>query len=1204
MIIGDLMVRMAADMADLKSGFERAQAQAQTFSEGVGRAVDVARNALVALGVTASVSHFASLIQQSIDAADRLNDFAQRTGLTVETLGGLEYAAKQSGTDLETLAKGTQKLSQLMAEAAGGNEKAASVFDALGVSIKGADGHLASMDETVYAMADRFASFKDGPEKSALAVEAFGKSGAALIPLLNQGGASLRELVEEYRKYGGVTTETAKRSDAFNDTMEKVKLVNGAFTRELTAALLPTLQKFADLFLELKGKGSDFGGVIDVIVAGIKLLGIGAIGVVAAFQAVGQALGALAAAGVQLAQGNFNEAWTILKEGGSDAADTVSTAMQRAKDVWNASGADMVASASRNGPAMTAPIAKVSDELKKQKDELDKLEKKWREAAEAQEGGWSPETLRKVEELNRLLETGRFNQDEYNKALDDTLAKDPIIRKEQEEINKLWKETNDIVNKVTEAWAKDLKALDDQIQKQEAANATFGLGKTALIDLTIAQLEHKIAIERSGDAYSPYAEQLEEVRQRMIRLRDATAMGEALQQQKKDLDAAAQAWNKMLDTVGQAFAGFIDDWIDNGFSAAAKNAWENFKKWALEALAQIAAKQIIVSITGAVTAGGAGATPLIPGLPGAGGGGSIFDSLLGAGSKLIGGFGDLAFAAADFAQLLGQGVGVVEAFSMATRAAGLTLGSIVPVVGAVVAAGTLIYNWVKSKEGGPKEGGFATTGETPGIGGVDSTGRWFTPGGSDAKMLEAVQSLDATFNSILSALGGSGSAVFAQGFSTDPAGTAPSNVHTGVWVGGTQVFDNPNGNVGRSPEELQAELQEQSMRAILAALQASELPAVIHDYLASIDVSTATVAQIQEALGHAAELYEPVKALTEQVKALPAEMTEGLVAAIGVSPEIDAQIGEWAAAVAAWQVENEKFNAAAAAFWEASGKVQDALDRDPKGEAMSAYADAHRSVYEKVALARSALSDLTAGYDGSTEMTNQLATATNAYRDAQVAALTQVYALRDALLGPDGLFAQTEHTLDWALMSKTDQTNWLINEAKATVDLLKTTTDPAKLQELSQLINKDLVQAFNMMSPDEQKAQHDYLKGILDNAKTITDTQLTASEKLITDAGVGAGGVIDTAQDALDTAGQKWTDAAGHMEDALADLRQAAIDLKQAAQDSKDAAAAQKQAAADAVTAASNNVTAANTQLQAAATPVTVEPINVVVTVEPALTGP
>ena len=38
-----------------------------------------------------------------------------------------------------------------------------------------------------------------------------------------------------------------------------------------------TLQALADIFVEVKGKGSDFGGAINVIVAGIKLLADAAI---------------------------------------------------------------------------------------------------------------------------------------------------------------------------------------------------------------------------------------------------------------------------------------------------------------------------------------------------------------------------------------------------------------------------------------------------------------------------------------------------------------------------------------------------------------------------------------------------------------------------------------------------------------------------------------------------------------------------------------------------------------------------------------------------------------------------------------------------------------------------------------------------------------------------------------------------------------
>lgn len=1160
MQVGDVVIRMAADLADLRTGMEQGKEAVTNALDKISGVAGMAKTALAALGVAASAGMFVDAIRGVIDYADNLNDLSQRTGITVETLGGLDYIAKQSGTNLESLANGSQKLAQLMANAAGGNVEAAKTLETFGVQARNADGSLVGLDEALFSIADRFATYKDGPEKAAAAQELMSKGGKELIPLLNQGGEALRAAIGEYQKYGGVTTETARQADAFNDTLAKIELISGTFTRQLTAALLPTMNSLAGIFVDVKGKGNDFSGVIDILVSGVKILGIGVVGVVATFDVLGRGLGSVAAAAVAVSRGEFSQAWTILKEGGSDAASTIGTAMDRAKTIWNASATSIAGTSNQITPPIVNNAKAVESALYKEWEALEKLRDKWLEVLDATEGGFGTQTLKDLDELDRLLAAGQIGWEQYDKALAIVLDKDPVLRKEQEEINKLLKETEEIVGKVAGEWNKEIAALDDQITKQQNANATFGLGKAALMDLTIAQLEHKIAIEQSGDAYSPYAAHLEEVRAKMIALRDATAMGEALDQQKKVLDEAAKGWDKFIGDVSAKADDFITDVVEKGWGTAFQNLWGDFKKWAINAFAEIAAKQVVVSLVGSLgLTGGAAGNPL--GGVGSGGGGGILDSLMNVGSGLAGTFSQLGGAASTFMSVLGTGAPIGQAFSQALATGTLSLGSLVPVVGGVIAAGTMIYNWLDSKRGGPKDGGFATTGPTPGIIGVDGDGRWMTPSNADAQMVQAVNGLNATFENLLEALGGSGAAVFAQGFSTDPKGTAPSNVHTGVWVNGTQVFDSPNGNVGRDDASLQAELSSQASRAILAALQASSLPDVVAGYLASIDVATATVDQITAALARAADLAELVK----QVSALPEELANGLLNALGVSDELDAQIREFASSFSA--------------FSEAAGKLQDALDRDPKAEALEAVAAAHASTFEKVGLARDALGALLGTYDGSKEATDALAGATNAYRDAQVAALVQIEQVRTAL---GTMFGDTIRNMDLALLSTAQQKQFYIDEALATKKLLEQTTDPAEIEKLSRIINDDVTAAFRLMDPTEQKAQHDYLKGILDDAKNITDKQLTASADLITDAGEGSGSIINLAEQALTDAGDKWRQAAEEMAITAATLREAADAIKAAASD-------QAATSGNIGTAAGAMNNAANTMQVAANTPLRVE---------------
>ena len=51
-------------------------------------------------------------------------------------------------------------------------------------------------------IADKFAVMKDGSEKTALALDLFGRAGAKLIPMLNEGSAGISELQEEARALG------------------------------------------------------------------------------------------------------------------------------------------------------------------------------------------------------------------------------------------------------------------------------------------------------------------------------------------------------------------------------------------------------------------------------------------------------------------------------------------------------------------------------------------------------------------------------------------------------------------------------------------------------------------------------------------------------------------------------------------------------------------------------------------------------------------------------------------------------------------------------------------------------------------------------------------------------------------------------------------------------------------------------------------
>ena len=234
-------------------------------------------------------------VKSAIDANDELLKLAQRTGVAFETLGGLGFAAEKAGGSMDSIADAADKLNKSLAEAASGQKLAKEAFDALGISATDAAGQTKSVDVAMAEIADKFASFADGPEKAALAMRLFGKAGADQIVLLNAGGDALRQQIEYYKQFSGVSEETAKRSEIFNDTISDIGLATTRLGNSLASNLLPSLQAVADELLNLQEKSNGFEGFGQVARLVFDKLSLAAAALTTQLVVVGKTWGALAA---------------------------------------------------------------------------------------------------------------------------------------------------------------------------------------------------------------------------------------------------------------------------------------------------------------------------------------------------------------------------------------------------------------------------------------------------------------------------------------------------------------------------------------------------------------------------------------------------------------------------------------------------------------------------------------------------------------------------------------------------------------------------------------------------------------------------------------------------------------------------------------------------------------------------------------------
>ena len=199
---------------------------------------------LSALTGALSVGSLAAFAKSTIDAADGLNDIAQRTGLSVRNLAEWQLALQQNGASMEGMATGMRNLSVYMVEH-GDKLRAA------GVTAKDARG-------AFLQLADLFKALPEGPERAALANEIFKKSGQELLPVLLKGSEELQTSAEKSRDYARAMAELAPKADAFNDTLAEIALNLKASSLNVVAPYLDGLNEMARLFNAATQSGSGF----------------------------------------------------------------------------------------------------------------------------------------------------------------------------------------------------------------------------------------------------------------------------------------------------------------------------------------------------------------------------------------------------------------------------------------------------------------------------------------------------------------------------------------------------------------------------------------------------------------------------------------------------------------------------------------------------------------------------------------------------------------------------------------------------------------------------------------------------------------------------------------------------------------------------------------------------------------------------------
>jgi hypothetical protein len=325
-VIGALRVVLGADTAALDKGLKDAQGSLRNFAK---QAAAIAAGIGLAQIAEKIANEFSYAIKQGFAEADKLNKLSQAIGVPVEELSALKYAAELSDVSLETLSTSMTRLNKAMSEGS-------DTFKIMGINIKNTDGTMKSSTVVLGEVANKFALYEDGANKTALAVSLFGRAGAAMIPMLNQGQAGLAGAAEEARKLGLIiSTETAKAAENFNDNLTRLGKVKDGIILKITAHLAPAFENLSSVMFDATQKGAGVEAIAQAVEFVMNLMATATIKAVAGLQNFNLALTMLSTAWDKIKSADFAgvaAAWEQYSEAGRK---NLEVAQQLVDRVWN-----------------------------------------------------------------------------------------------------------------------------------------------------------------------------------------------------------------------------------------------------------------------------------------------------------------------------------------------------------------------------------------------------------------------------------------------------------------------------------------------------------------------------------------------------------------------------------------------------------------------------------------------------------------------------------------------------------------------------------------------------------------------------------------------------------------------------------------------------------------------------------------------------
>jgi hypothetical protein len=231
-----LAAQIKQEEEKVKDSMTKMSESASSFGSVVGKVAGAAGAALAAMKIV-------DITKQALEMGDRITETSARMGMSTTTFQKWSYIAKESGANMDTLARGFKELA-VKAEA---NDP---IFKKLGISTRDEHGALKDTSDIMQEVVERLAQIQNPTERLAVAQKLLGRAAGDAMQMAALGAEKFGELAAESDKFS-LTDEQLKSLHDANKSIERTGELLTIMAGQVVSLFAPAIEKVSGFIAKM-----------------------------------------------------------------------------------------------------------------------------------------------------------------------------------------------------------------------------------------------------------------------------------------------------------------------------------------------------------------------------------------------------------------------------------------------------------------------------------------------------------------------------------------------------------------------------------------------------------------------------------------------------------------------------------------------------------------------------------------------------------------------------------------------------------------------------------------------------------------------------------------------------------------------------------------------------------------------------------------